>query len=203
MPASLAWQLGVAVKAADGQNHAACDANRAALALVQQADRLNAAGALVNLLDRRVHRQRHILAKRQRIQQPGAAPADLQRNRDRRFTNEADSYYDFMRDLIQATPKGQPVQAWLVCDHAFIRRYGLGAFAGLQVNASAQVLGSDGRPIAGLYAGGNDMSSMLDGNYPSGGITLGPAMTFGFIAAHHAAGNELASSSQAKSASSA
>ena len=45
----------------------------------------------------------------------------------RRFTNEADSYYDFMRDLIEATPKGQEVAAWLVCDHAFIRRYGLGA----------------------------------------------------------------------------
>ncbi|MEO6320315.1 MAG: FAD-binding protein, partial [Polaromonas sp.] len=45
----------------------------------------------------------------------------------RRFTNEADSYYDFMRGLIEATPKGQPVQAWLVCDHGFIRHYGLGA----------------------------------------------------------------------------
>jgi hypothetical protein len=38
-----------------------------------------------------------------------------------------------------------------------------------------------------LYAGGNDMNSLMGGNYPAGGITLGPAMTFGFIAAHHAA----------------
>lgn len=206
-----------------------------------------------------------------------------------RFTNEADSYHDFMAGLIAATPPGQPVEGWLVCDHAFIRRYGLGAakpfpmplgpllangylrrgdtlgalaaacdinaaglertvarynqqaaegrdpdfhkgetpynriqgeasapgpnpcmgplvqapfyavrivagslgtFAGLRTNARAQVLDTDGQPIAGLYASGNDMASVMGGRYPSGGITLGPAMTFGFIAAHHAAGQD-------------
>jgi succinate dehydrogenase/fumarate reductase flavoprotein subunit len=211
-----------------------------------------------------------------------------------RFCNEADSYHDFMQGLLRATPTGQSVQAWLVCDHAFIRRYGLGAvkprpmplslmrangylkrgnslaalaqtcgisaqglektvqrfntmanagidedyakgqtpynriqgdaalaqatglanpcmapllqapfyavrivagslgtFAGLRANANAQVLDAQAQAIAGLYAGGNDMNSLMGGNYPSGGITLGPAMTFGFIAAHHAAGREL------------
>jgi succinate dehydrogenase/fumarate reductase flavoprotein subunit len=211
-----------------------------------------------------------------------------------RFCNEADSYHDFMKVLLQATPVGQPVRAWLVCDHAFIQRYGLGAvkprpmpigsmlangyltrgktladlaracgisaqglektvqrynnmaqsgvdadfakgqtpynriqgdaglaqaidlpnpcmaplrqgpfyavrivpgslgtFAGLRTNPSAQVLDAQSQPIAGLYASGNDMNSLMGGNYPSGGITLGPAMTFGFIAAHHAAGTPL------------
>ena len=207
-----------------------------------------------------------------------------------RFTNEANSYYDFMCDLLKATPAGEPVQAWLLCDHAFSRYYGLGAvkpapfplggmlrngylkrghtlaelaqhcgiaaealqttvrhynqqalvgkdpdfakgetaynrmqgdaaaghanpcmaplgrgpyyavkvvagslgtFAGLKANAHAQVLNAQGLPISGLYAGGNDMSSLMAGRYPSGGITLGPAMTFGFIAAHHAAGVNL------------
>lgn len=212
----------------------------------------------------------------------------------KRFTNEANSYHDFMQGLINATPAGEPVQAWLLCDHAFIRRYGLGAakpapmplssllangyllrgstlqalakvcgidgqaleqtvshygrmaqagideyfgkgetpynrmqgdaaftqaqgytnpcmaplgvgpyyavkvvpgslgtFAGLKVNTHAQVLNERGQPISGLYAGGNDMSSMMGGNYPSGGITLGPAMTFGFLAAEHAAGLQI------------
>jgi succinate dehydrogenase/fumarate reductase flavoprotein subunit len=50
------------------------------------------------------------------------------------------------------------------------------------------VLDREGRPIPGLYAAGNDLASIMGGNYPGGGITLGPAMTFGWIAAHHLAG---------------
>lgn len=206
-----------------------------------------------------------------------------------RFCNEADSYHDFVSALLRATPAGQQPQAWLVADHRFIRRYGLGAvkpapmplgrwlrngylqrgntlqelasrcgidasglqqqvtrynqqatagqdsdfakgdtpynrvqgdkdnawpnpcmaplqhgpyyavklvpgslgsFAGLATNASAQVLDEHRQPISGLYAVGNDMHSMMGGHYPSGGITLGPAMTFGYLAAHHAAGHQ-------------
>ena len=210
-----------------------------------------------------------------------------------RFGNEANSYHDVMQALLAATPAGQTPEAWLLCDHAFIRYYGLGAvkpapmpltpwlgkgylkrgdslaelaracgidaerlqatvqrynamcqdgqdtdfakgdtpynriqgdaarasarglpnpcmgpiergpfyavkivmgslgtFAGLRTNEHAQVLGAGGQPIAGLYAGGNDMNSMMGGHYPAGGITLGPAMTFGFIAAHHMAGTD-------------
>jgi succinate dehydrogenase/fumarate reductase flavoprotein subunit len=210
----------------------------------------------------------------------------------KRFTNEADSYHDFVRGMLAAVPAGRPVEAWLICDHAFIRRYGLGAvkpapmplgrmlnngylkrgatpaelarqcgidpdalvqtlqryaqmaragrdedfakgetpynrvqgdaasglpnpcmapleqgpfyavkivpgslgtFGGLRVDNQARVLDSHGQPMAGLYAGGNDMASMMGGHYPSGGITLGPAMTFGYLAAHHAAGQPLLS----------
>jgi succinate dehydrogenase/fumarate reductase flavoprotein subunit len=64
----------------------------------------------------------------------------------------------------------------------------LGTFAGLRTDVHARVLDAQGQPIAGLYAGGNDMNSVMGGNYPSGGITLGPAMTFGYLAALHAAG---------------
>ncbi|MBL28024.1 MAG: 3-oxosteroid 1-dehydrogenase [Rhodospirillaceae bacterium] len=63
----------------------------------------------------------------------------------------------------------------------------LGTFAGLKCNENAQVLDAAGAPIPGLYAAGNDAASIMGGNYPGGGITLGPAVTFGYIAGNHLA----------------
>lgn len=64
----------------------------------------------------------------------------------------------------------------------------LGTFAGIRTNEYAQVVREDGAPIPGLYAAGNDAASIMGGNYPGGGITLGPAITFGYIAARHMSG---------------
>lgn len=64
----------------------------------------------------------------------------------------------------------------------------LGTFAGLRTDENARVLNADGIPISGLYAAGNDAGSIMGGNYPGGGITLGPAVTFGYIAAQHMSG---------------
>ena len=58
---------------------------------------------------------------------------------------------------------------------------------GLEVNGKAQVLRSGGEPIPGLYAVGADMNSVMRGHYPGGGSSLGPAMTFAYIAANHLA----------------
>ncbi|MER2297870.1 MAG: FAD-dependent oxidoreductase [Pseudomonas sp.] len=58
----------------------------------------------------------------------------------------------------------------------------LGTFAGLQTDALARVLDEAQQPIPGLFAVGNDMHSIMAGHYPSGGITLGPGMTFGYLA---------------------
>jgi len=205
----------------------------------------------------------------------------------KRFVNEADGYYDYTAAMVALAPEGQEVASWLICDHRFQRRYGLGyarpfpipvgafvcsgylnradsidelaracgiasdalvatvrdfndhardgddpefgrgstpynrkqgdplhgganpcvapieqapyyavkvfpgsfgTFAGLKTNEHAQVLDGDDRPIEGLYAVGTDMASVMGGFYPSGGINLGPAMTFGYIAGRHAAG---------------
>ena len=63
----------------------------------------------------------------------------------------------------------------------------IGTFAGLKTDEHARVIGPDNTPLKGLYAVGNDMASVLGGNYSGGGITLGPGMTFGYIAGLHAA----------------
>jgi succinate dehydrogenase/fumarate reductase flavoprotein subunit len=62
----------------------------------------------------------------------------------------------------------------------------LGMSAGLKTDTNACVLGPDGTAITGLYACGNDMASIMNGAYPGPGITLGPALTFAYLAARHA-----------------
>jgi succinate dehydrogenase/fumarate reductase flavoprotein subunit len=64
----------------------------------------------------------------------------------------------------------------------------IGTFAGLPTDEHARVLGVTGVPIDGLYAVGNDAATLFGGDYPAAGITLGPALTFGHIAARHALG---------------
>ena len=204
----------------------------------------------------------------------------------RRFCNEGNGYHDYVAAMLAAVPAGAEVASWLVCTHAFQRRYGLGiarpmplpvrpwitsgylrtgrtiaelavncgidpdglertlaayntharlgedpefgrgatpynrlqgdpahkpnpciapiergpfyavkvvpgsfgTFAGLKTDGSARVLDANDQPIPGLYAAGTDMASVMGGHYPAGGINLGPAMTFGFIAGRHLAG---------------
>ena len=63
----------------------------------------------------------------------------------------------------------------------------LGTKGGLTTNASAQVLAETGAVIPGLYAIGNCSASVMGRTYPGPGSTLGPATTFGYVAARHAA----------------
>lgn len=203
----------------------------------------------------------------------------------RRFVNEAASYHDFVEAMYRSHETAGTMPAWLVCDAAFVRRYGLGAIrpgtrrlrrladrgwivladgpgelaraidvdpaglaetvarnnrfaadgtdpdfgkggddfnrfngdpahrpnpclgpigaplvamavwpaeigcsVGIATTADGEALGEDGEVVAGLYACGNDMSSIMAGTYPGPGITLGPAVVFGYRIAMHAAG---------------
>jgi succinate dehydrogenase/fumarate reductase flavoprotein subunit len=63
----------------------------------------------------------------------------------------------------------------------------LGTFAGIKTDEFARVITDNDNVVPNLYAVGNDMASVMRGTYPAAGITIGPAMTFGYIAALHLA----------------
>ena len=65
----------------------------------------------------------------------------------------------------------------------------IGTKGGLLTDAQARVVRPDGSPIEGLYAIGNTSASVMGIAYPGAGATIGPAMTFGYIAANHIAAN--------------
>jgi len=65
----------------------------------------------------------------------------------------------------------------------------IGTKGGLLTNDHGQVVRTSGEPIAGLYAIGNASSSVMGISYPGAGATIGPAMTFGYIAAQHITAN--------------
>ena len=114
--------------------------------------------------------------------------ADAREGADREFGRGGDAYQRYLGDADQ---KPNPCVAPI--EHApfyAVALYpgDLGTAAGLVTDANARVLDARGKPIAGLYACGNDMSSIMNGAYPGPGITLGPALTFGYLAAKHMAG---------------
>jgi 3-oxosteroid 1-dehydrogenase len=64
----------------------------------------------------------------------------------------------------------------------------IGTNGGVVTDEIGRALRDDGSPIAGLYAIGNMAASVMGYSYPGAGSTLGPAMTFGYLAAAHACG---------------
>jgi succinate dehydrogenase/fumarate reductase flavoprotein subunit len=63
----------------------------------------------------------------------------------------------------------------------------LGTNGGLLTDEHARVVREDGSVIAGLYATGNTSAAVMGRTYAGAGATIGPAMTFGYIAARHLA----------------
>jgi 3-oxosteroid 1-dehydrogenase len=68
----------------------------------------------------------------------------------------------------------------------------LGTKGGLRTDERARVLRADGSVIAGLYAAGNTSALVMGRSYAGPGATIGPAMTFGYLAAIDAAGGATA-----------
>ncbi len=106
---------------------------------------------------------------------------------DRSFGKGGNSYNRYMGDPEhQPDPCNAPL---LKAPWYAIRLHSgdLGSARGLATDGQARVLDANGAPIPGLYAAGNDMNSLMAGTYPGPGITLGPGLTFGWLAACHAA----------------
>ena len=64
----------------------------------------------------------------------------------------------------------------------------LGTKGGLVTDESARVLRPDGSVIQGLYASGNTAATVMGRKYPGPGVTLGPALTYSYLAMQHVAG---------------
>ncbi|MDT5213345.1 MAG: 3-oxosteroid 1-dehydrogenase [Mycobacterium sp.] len=77
----------------------------------------------------------------------------------------------------------------------------LGTKGGVRTDVNGRALRDDDSIIAGLYAAGNVSSPVMGHTYPGPGGTIGPAMTFGYLAALHlAAGAAPAATSDAGAA---
>lgn len=63
----------------------------------------------------------------------------------------------------------------------------LGTSGGLRTDEYARVLRPDDTVVPGLYAVGNTSAAVMGRSYAGAGATIGPAMTFGFVAAKHVA----------------
>ena len=71
----------------------------------------------------------------------------------------------------------------------------LGTKGGMVTDENGRVLRDDGTPIEGLYSSGNSSASVMGRCYPGPGVTLGPALTFSWLAMQHAAGKPVPSHS--------
>lgn len=106
---------------------------------------------------------------------------DAERGEDPLFGKGSKAYNRYQGDALhQPNPCVAPVRE--APFYAIRLHIGdIGTFAGLATDAKTRVLDKTGTPIPGLHAVGNDAASIMGGNYPGAGITLGPALTFGYI----------------------
>ncbi|MFD8224500.1 3-oxosteroid 1-dehydrogenase [Streptomyces massasporeus] len=114
--------------------------------------------------------------------------AQARRGEDPDF-HRGDSAYDHYYTDPAVLPNSCLAPLWLPPFHAFrIVPGDLGTKGGLRTDARARVLREDGSVIPGLYAAGNASAAVMGHSYAGAGSTIGPAMTFGYIAARDIAG---------------
>jgi len=113
--------------------------------------------------------------------------ADALTGEDSQFGRGSNAYHRYVGDPANTpNPCMRPVETAPYYAVALVPA-DLGTAAGLRTGPNAEVLDAAGNPVPGLYACGNDMNSIMQGSYPGPGITLGPALVFGYLAAMHMA----------------
>ncbi|MFE9604675.1 3-oxosteroid 1-dehydrogenase [Streptomyces hokutonensis] len=100
-----------------------------------------------------------------------------------------DSAYDHYYTDTAILPNSCLAPLWLPPYYALrIVPGDLGTKGGMRTDARARVLRADGSVIPGLYAAGNASAAVMGHSYAGAGSTIGPAMTFGYVAALDLAG---------------
>jgi 3-oxosteroid 1-dehydrogenase len=95
-----------------------------------------------------------------------------------------DSVYDqYYSDVTLATPNLLPMHGGPYYAFKLILS-DLGTNGGIRTDAAARALRPDGSVLPGLYATGNTTASVMGYSYAGAGATIGPSMTFGWIAAN-------------------
>ncbi|MGW2697673.1 3-oxosteroid 1-dehydrogenase [Streptomyces sp. NPDC001296] len=113
----------------------------------------------------------------------------LARSGDDLDFHRGDSAYDHYYTDPAVVPDSCLAPLWLPPYYAFkIVPGDLGTKGGMRTDARARVLRADGSVIPGLYAAGNASAAVMGHSYAGAGSTIGPAMTFGYIAALDLAG---------------
>jgi 3-oxosteroid 1-dehydrogenase len=113
----------------------------------------------------------------------------LARQGDDADFGRGDSAYDHYYTDPSVQPNSCLAPLWLPPYYALrIVPGDLGTKGGLLTDARARVLRPDGSVIRGLYAAGNASAAVMGHSYAGAGSTIGPAMTFGYVAALDLAG---------------
>lgn len=113
--------------------------------------------------------------------------AMARRGRDEDFGRGGNEYDRFFADE-DVKPNGNLGPVETAPFYAFRVHPGdLGTKGGLLTDDNARVINTRGDPVGGLYAAGNTTASVMGRSYPGSGSTLGPALTFSYIAVNHMA----------------
>lgn len=111
-------------------------------------------------------------------------------SRDPEF-QRGDSYYDRFNSDHRSSPNPCIAKIGKPPFYALPLQPGdLGTKGGILTDEQARALNENSQVIPGLYVIGNSAASVMGSKDPASGATLGPAMTFGYLAAKHLAGRE-------------